>query len=178
MLLCFGSAAPQAQESAHGRAMAALEAKDYQGAWSHLNEESDAFWQASGRTLVLYAAGDFGGTLLRADEALALRAGDLDLLFRAAWAAVSLGDVTRAEDYVERLGAAVAANSFSEAHAAFWTGTMEDLDARTRELHAGALQRDSIQSRARWVSSLGLFTVLLLMLSIGRSSLPMKAPEG
>lgn len=177
-LLCLVSAAPQAQESAYAQAMQALEAKDFQGAWSHLERESDDFWQASGRALVLYAAGDFGGTLVRADEALALRAGDLDLLFRAAWAAVSLGDLARAEDYVERLGEALKANSFSAEHAAFWASTMDELRSRTQELQQAAKERVSVQGRARWVSLLGLFAVMALILGMGRGSAATETPTG
>jgi len=140
--------------------MQALDAGDYGRAWQLLEGEPEARLRAAGRTYVTYAAGDFGATLLEAPEALELTGEDLNLLYRAAWAAVTLGDLTRAEDYASRLGAALGKQHFEGELASFWSNTQTQLRGRVAELQHSGQARDQALSRAKWFSLLGLGSVL------------------
>ena len=157
-----------AQESDHARAMTALEAKDYATAWAHLERERDPFWQASGRAYVLYGAGDYRGTLQQTKLALVERPGDLNLLYRAAWSAVLLGDESRSGELVQSLERHVEQAELPAEHVAFWDQALDSLLERSEALGEAAVDRETVQRRARWVSWGGLVAVLLFILRLGR----------
>lgn len=143
-LLLMGALATQASVD-HVRET--LAAGDYHAAWEALRGEPEELTRSRIRAEILYRAGDPAGALNAARAGLGIDPAQIELLFRAAGAAIWLEDEVDAAEYSRRLLRAAEALPEEAPERRAWRDAARSLAARSEALTTR--QEELIRSVAR-----------------------------
>ena len=156
------------------RARAELEAGRYGNAWAESAALADSLQRGRLQSAILFRAGDQAGALAAAEQGLALAPSDLELLQRAAAAAIWLGDPSTARELVRRLDQALPGLELEPDALAAWEREARDLSRWTEELQAHDDARRGVLLRGRVVAVTLLVGALGVLVWFGSRTLSLR----
>jgi tetratricopeptide (TPR) repeat protein len=154
----------------------ALDHGDYRLAWERAEAREDPVERARARSQVLYRAGDPAGALGAAREGLALDPEDLELLHRAAGAAVWLEASDLARELADRLARAVDGAGLADEHRPAWEAAVLDYREAARRLADREGARRAATRRARATAGGTLLTLVGLVVAVAFVGRPPRNP--
>jgi hypothetical protein len=161
-----GQSAPA--EAGLARAVALAQDGRYAQALSAADAGDSELDRAQARLYVRHRAGDLSGALAAGLAGLRAAPGDLWLLERVTYIAISLRATALARSHVERLAQAISSADLPDADRGRWRDTLASYRVQVAELEAMSVAVSSAETRARVTSVVGLGLAIALLWMLGR----------